>query len=67
MPFFFRKTIKLGPLHINLSKSGLGLSIGVPGARVGKTATGKTYVSGGLPGTGVGYRKYLGGKGKNSQ
>jgi hypothetical protein len=62
MGFFFRKTIKLGPLHINFSKSGVGVSLGVPGARVGKTATGKTYVSGGAPGTGLGYRKYFGGK-----
>ena len=59
MSFFFRKTIKLGPLHINFSKSGIGFSIGVPGARIGKTATGKNYVSGGLPGTGIGYRKNL--------
>jgi hypothetical protein len=62
MAFLFRKTIKFGPLHINFSKSGIGVSLGVPGARVGKTATGKTYVSGGVPGTGVGYRKYLGSK-----
>ncbi|MDX5397841.1 MAG: DUF4236 domain-containing protein [Hymenobacteraceae bacterium] len=64
MSFFFRKTIKLGPIHINFSKSGLGISIGVPGARIGKSSNGKTYVSGGLPGSGVGYRKYWAAKKK---
>ena len=60
MSFFFRKTIKLGFLHINFSKSGIGFSIGVPGARIGKSANGQAYVSGSLPGTGVGYRKKIG-------
>jgi hypothetical protein len=64
MGFFFRKSINIGPFRINFSKSGVGVSIGLPGARVGKTATGKTYVSGGTPGTCLGYRKYLGGKNK---
>ncbi|EJF08500.1 DUF4236 domain-containing protein [Pontibacter sp. BAB1700] len=62
MAFFFRKSINIGPIRINFSKSGMGFSIGVPGARVGKSATGKTFVSGSAPGTGIGYRKYLGTK-----
>ncbi|MBX0332974.1 DUF4236 domain-containing protein [Pontibacter sp. HSC-14F20] len=62
MAFFFRKSFNIGPIRINLSKSGVGFSIGVPGARIGKTASGKTYVSSGAPGTGIGYRKYLGTK-----
>lgn len=62
MAFFFRKSFNLDPIRINFSKSGMGFSIGVPGARVGKTATGKTFVSGSAPGTGMGYRKYLGTK-----
>ncbi|SFG28942.1 DUF4236 domain-containing protein [Pontibacter chinhatensis] len=66
MSLFFRKTIKIGPLRLNFSRSGVGISIGVPGARIGKTATGKTYVSGGAPGTGIGFRKYIGGN-KNSK
>lgn len=60
MAFFFRKSINLGPIRINFSKSGIGVNIGVPGARVSKTATGKTDVSGSAKGTGIGYRKYLG-------
>lgn len=66
MAFFFRKSIKIGPIWINFSKSGIGVSVGIPGARIGKTATGKTYVSGSAPGTGMGYRKYIDGK-KNSK
>ena len=60
MSFFFRKTINLGFLRINISKSGIGFSIGVPGARIGKAANGQTYVSSSLPGTGIGYRKKIG-------
>jgi hypothetical protein len=59
MSFFFRKTIKIGPLNINISKSGIGLSIGVPGARIGKSANGQTYISGSVPGTGLGYKKSI--------
>lgn len=66
MAFFFRKSLNLGIIRINFSKTGIGVSIGVPGARIGKTSTGKTYVSGSAKGTGIGYRKYLDGK-KNSK
>jgi len=34
MGWSFRKSINIGPLRINLSKSGIGLSAGVKGARV---------------------------------
>jgi hypothetical protein len=50
MGLFFRKSFKLGPLRLNLSKSGLGASIGVKGARVGVDAKGKGYVAGGRGG-----------------
>ena len=62
MSFFFRKTFRIGPIRINISKRGVGVSIGVPGARIGKSATGQTYVSGSVPGTGLGYRKNIKGK-----
>lgn len=48
----FRKSIKLGMVKINLSKSGVGLSTGVRGARIGVNSRG-TYSSVGIPGTGV--------------
>jgi hypothetical protein len=35
MPFYIRKSVKLGPLRFNLSKSGIGVSAGVKGLRVG--------------------------------
>lgn len=35
MPFYMRKSIKVGPLRYNLSKSGIGVSVGIPGFRVG--------------------------------
>lgn len=35
MPFYFRKSISAGPFRFNLSKSGVGLSVGVRGLRIG--------------------------------
>src|SRR5687768_11584484 len=35
MPFYFRKSVSLGPIRFNLSKSGIGMSAGIPGLRVG--------------------------------
>jgi Protein of unknown function (DUF4236) len=45
--FFIRKSFKFGPLRLNLSKRGVGVSAGVKGARVGMSAAGKPYVAGG--------------------
>lgn len=35
MSFYLRKSLKAGPFRLNLSKSGIGVSTGVPGFRVG--------------------------------
>jgi DNA polymerase III subunit epsilon len=35
MSFYLRKSVKAGPFRMNLSKSGVGVSAGVPGFRVG--------------------------------
>ena len=35
MGFYIRKSVKAGPFRFNVSKSGLGVSVGVPGFRVG--------------------------------
>jgi hypothetical protein len=56
MAFYIRKAFKVGSLRLNLSKSGLGLSAGVTGARVGINSRG-TYVHGGRHG--LYYRKYM--------
>lgn len=55
MAFYLRKHFNSGPLRLNLSKGGLGLSGGVKGARVGLSPRG-AYVHGGRQG--LYYRKY---------
>jgi hypothetical protein len=47
---FLRKSFRLGPLRVNLSRRGLGASVGVTGARVGIDAGGRSYVAGGRRG-----------------
>ena len=59
MAFYLRKSFRMGPVRFNLSKSGLGASIGVKGARIGITSTGRAYVHAGRGGVYV--RQYLGG------
>lgn len=55
----FRKSINIGPLRINFSKSGVGFSMGVKGFRVGRSATGKAKATVSLPGTGLSYEQDL--------
>ena len=43
MGWGFRKSIGLGPFRINFSKSGLGASVGVRGARIGINSRGQKY------------------------
>ena len=65
MGFFYRKSIKLGPFRVNVSKSGVGYSIGGAGLRTGVSSRGRRYTTFNLPGTGIGYRTNSGaGKGK---
>jgi hypothetical protein len=63
MPFYIRKGLNFGPIKVNLSKSGLGLSAGVKGARLGINSQGRSYVHGGRHG--LYYRKNLGSVEKN--
>lgn len=53
MGFRYRKSVKLGGLRINFSKSGIGYSYGVKGLRYTKTAKGKDRVTASIPGTGL--------------
>ena len=55
----FRKSINIGPLRINLSKSGIGISLGVKGFRVSRSAKGKMTATASLPGTGLSYVQNL--------
>jgi len=61
MGFYYRKSKSFGPFRINLSKSGIGYSVGGKGFRTGVSASGRRYTSFNLPGTGVGYRTSRGG------
>jgi hypothetical protein len=56
MGWFFRKSINLGPVRINLSKSGVGYSVGGKDLRVGVDAKGHRYEEVTVPGTGLHYR-----------
>ncbi len=59
MGWSFRRSKSFGLFRLNFSKSGLGFSFGVPGARVGVNSKGKKYVRGGIPGTGLYYQSSL--------
>ena len=58
----FRKSIKMGPVRVNLSKSGVGYSVGGKGFRVTKKAGGGTRTTASIPGTGISYSKSTSGK-----
>lgn len=58
MVFRFRKSFKLGPVKLNFGKSGLGVSTGIRGARIGVNSKG-TYTSIGIPGTGISSVSYV--------
>ncbi|MDP9049935.1 MAG: DUF4236 domain-containing protein [Acidobacteriota bacterium] len=60
MAWHFRRSLKLGPLRLNFSKSGIGYSAGVRGFRVGQDARGRTYTAASIPGTGLYNRQYSG-------
>lgn len=53
MGFRFRKSINLGGIRINLSKSGIGYSLGGAGFRYTKLANGRTRNTFSIPGTGI--------------
>lgn len=56
MGFYLRKSFSFGPLRLNLSRSGLGASVGIKGARVGLGPRG-SYVHAGREG--LYYRRNL--------
>lgn len=47
MPWYIRRSVRVGPVRLNLSRRGIGYSVGVRGARIGRSATGRRYVAGG--------------------
>jgi hypothetical protein len=57
----FQRRIRIAPgLRVNVSKSGIGGSMGRTGLRIGVDAKGRKYFSVGLPGTGLSYRAFFG-------
>lgn len=61
MGFYLRKGINLGLLRLNFSKSGIGVSLGFKGLRIGSN-TGGNYIHAGRKG--IYYKKTLpGGRG----
>lgn len=60
MGLHYRKSINLGGgFRINISKSGIGYSWGVKGARITKTARGTVRGTIGIPGTGIYYSEEI--------
>jgi len=57
MAWFFKRSVKFGPFRLNLSKSGIGVSAGIRGARVSTGPRG-TYINVGSKG--LYYRQKIG-------
>ncbi len=66
MGFRFRKSFGAGPFRVNLSKSGIGYSVGGKGFRFTKKAGGGTRTTASIPGTGISYVKDSSGNKKYS-
>lgn len=56
MGFSYRKSVRCGPFRINVSRSGVGYSVGGRGFRTGISSKGRRYTTFSIPGTGVSYR-----------
>ncbi|WP_312032862.1 DUF4236 domain-containing protein [Actinomadura latina] len=60
MGWSYRKAVRMGPFRINLSKKGVGHSVGARGARYTRSADGRRQVTFRIPGTGLSWRRSLG-------
>lgn len=58
MGWSFRRSVNFGPLRINLSKSGVGYSVGTRGFRIGQDSRGRRYQAVSIPKTGIYRRDY---------
>ena len=57
----FQRRVGIAPgVRLNVSKSGIGGSVGRTGLRLGVNAKRKRYFLVGLPGTGLSYRAFFG-------
>ncbi|MBJ7623069.1 DUF4236 domain-containing protein [Weissella confusa] len=57
MVFRYRKSKNFGPFRINLSKSGVGWSVGGKGFRYTKKANGGSRTNASIPGSGISWVK----------
>lgn len=64
MGLSFSRSVKLGAVRFNFSGSGIGVSVGIPGLRIGTGPRG-AYISGGV--AGFRYRQSLGGTARARQ
>ncbi|MDP1624177.1 MAG: DUF4236 domain-containing protein [bacterium] len=64
MSFYIRKSVKFGPIRFNISKSGIGVSAGVTGARIATGPRG-TYIH--LGRNGIYYRQKIDGSISNNE
>ena len=56
-----QRRIRIAPgVRLNLSKSGIGASVGRTGLRLGVNAKRRKYLSLGLPGSGLSYSSFFG-------
>lgn len=55
MGWSFRRSVNIGPFRLNLSKSGVGYSMGGGGFRTGVRPNGRRYSRMSIPGTGIYY------------
>ncbi|MGZ8629808.1 MAG: DUF4236 domain-containing protein [Actinomycetota bacterium] len=68
MGFRLYRSVKLGKgVRLNLSKTGIGVSAGIPGARYSVHSSGRTTRTVGVPGSGVSYRQDTYSKGGRSR
>lgn len=63
--WYLRKSVSVGPIRLNLSKGGIGASVGVTGFRVGMRPDGSSYVHAGRHGLYM--REELGGRTDRNQ
>jgi hypothetical protein len=60
MGWRYKRSLNFGPLRLNLSKRGLGASVGAGPLRIGRSATGRRYRSIRIPGTGISHHTTVG-------
>ncbi|MCD0156990.1 DUF4236 domain-containing protein [Deinococcus sp. 6GRE01] len=56
----FRKTISIGGVRVTATPKGVGASVGVRGARIGRGVDGKTRATVSIPGSGLSYQHTVG-------